>query len=352
MLHSFGGTVRDLVITTVGIVLVRVQKGPGTSGEGLSGAEARVVWLWRRWIGEHALPGLALVNVNVPRKGGVRQVDALLFTPHGLLVCEIKGFTRPQPGVLTVPLNGPWLVNGEPAALHTLATANPHEQLRGGLFDTKNALQAAGMERFVSGAVILVPQDAVLELGDTSNVGPGIDVVVAKQKMLRRLVHQMRDRARQPCWSADTVLAACRALDLHTLTPARDELLADGFPATLPAAEPASPALTTAVERTTPAPTATKQARPVKPGALLARPPRPKKTAPPPSSLPKPAPTPQYRTPAGPRPPTQRASRPARPPVPVVASARRVWPTLVVLAVIALLATVACVVIYQAFHAQ
>lgn len=324
-------------------MLVRVQKGPGTSGEGLSRAEARVVRLWRGWTGEYALPGLALVNVNVPSKAGVRQVDALLFTPHGLLVCEIKGFTRSQPGVLTVPLNGPWLVDGEPAALHTLATANPHEQLRGGLFDTKNALEAAGLNvGFVRGAVVLVViPKTELKLGDTRNVGPGIDVVLAQRKMLRRLVHQMRDRTGRPGWSADTVLDACRALDLHTLAPTREELLADGFPDTLPTAD--RPTSVPAV------PTAPKPTPPAKPAAPPVQRPTPTKKA---TSAPRPAPTkvspvPQYRSPASPRPPAQ---RPAPAAASATASARRVWPTLVVLAVIAVLTTVACVVIYQAFH--
>jgi hypothetical protein len=49
---------------------------PGADGDGLSGAEDQVVRLLKSWTGRYHLPGLALVNVNVPDKKSTRQVDA------------------------------------------------------------------------------------------------------------------------------------------------------------------------------------------------------------------------------------------------------------------------------------
>lgn len=330
---------------------MRVQRGPGVSGEGLSGAETQVVKQWRSWTGQYQLTGLALVNVNVPDdRGRARQVDAVLFFPHGLAVVEIKGFTEPQSGTLRVPLNGPLTVDGEPAALHTLSTRSPLEQLRGALFGTKNALQAAEIDPgFVAGWLVLVPQPKTTITIDDANTSLGIEVVLGRNKSLRHMVHQLRRRTSSPMWSADRVLQACDALELGALAPTREELLADGFPDTLPAAN--RPTSVAAV------PAEPKQTRTVKPASSPVPRPRPRKTTPAPRPTPRPAPkpavpAPQYRTPAGPRPPAQRPSRPARPAAPMLASARRVWPTLVVLAVIAILATVACVVIYQAFHSH
>lgn len=219
---------------------MRVQRGPGVSGEGLSGAETQVVKQWRSWTGQYQLTGLALVNVNVPDdRGRARQVDAVLFFPHGLAVVEIKGFTEPQSGTLRVPLNGPLTVDGEPAALHTLSTRSPLEQLRGALFATKNALQAAEIDPgFVAGWLVLVPQPKTTITIDDANTSLGIEVVLGRNKSLRHMVHQLRRRTSSPMWSADRVLQACDALELGALAPTREELLADGFPDTLPAASP------------------------------------------------------------------------------------------------------------------
>lgn len=113
-------------------MLVRIQPGTG-SADGLSGAERIVVRMMESWRGEYHLPGLAMFNVNVPDgRGGVRQTDALLWTPSSLAVVEIKGLTRHQHGTLEIPVNGNPRIDGEPAALHTLSGASPVQQLQGG----------------------------------------------------------------------------------------------------------------------------------------------------------------------------------------------------------------------------
>jgi hypothetical protein len=62
---------------------------------------------------------------------------------------------------------------------------------------------------------------------------PGVAVVLADPRGLRRIIGQ-HNRWRT-VWSADDVLDACYALSLAHLAPPRSALLADGFPARLPA---------------------------------------------------------------------------------------------------------------------
>lgn len=212
-------------------MLVRVQHGTSEGPHGLSGAEEKVVTILESWgPGLYHLPGLTLVNVNVPDKATTRQVDALLFTPSGLIVVEVKGFTRPQAGQLTVPPNGPWLVDGDTAAVHTLAGANPGEQCKAGVYAAKAAFAKidGGGDAFVVGLVVLVTRDRQLTLGDTSRAGTGIHVALGTNRNLRRLMHRQNER--RTCWSADGVRAACDALALAPLAPAHSELLDEGFP--------------------------------------------------------------------------------------------------------------------------
>lgn len=62
-----------------------------------SSAENKVIGLLRDWSGSHHLPGLCLVHVHVPTGNRTREVDGLLWTPHGLVVLEVQGFTTAQP---------------------------------------------------------------------------------------------------------------------------------------------------------------------------------------------------------------------------------------------------------------
>lgn len=226
-------------------VLVRVQRGNGDREYGLSGAEERFIRLLKSWgPGQFHLPGLALVNVNVPDNGSVRQVDALMFTPSGPVAVEVKGFTRPQSGSLTVPLNGPWLVDGVPAAMHTLAGSNPGEQVKGGVYAAKAAFERAGAgggAAFVTGLVVVMPhpRSELVRERDTRGAGHEIYVALGTPKDLRYFMH--RHRENQPIsWSTDGVLAACRELSLTTLAPDRAELVTEGFPETLPNSAPSS----------------------------------------------------------------------------------------------------------------
>jgi hypothetical protein len=328
-------------------VLVRVQHGPGSDGEGLSSAEAEVVRILRSWTGKWHLPGVALVNVNLPDRKTTRQVDALVFTPHGLLVVEVKGFTRPQPGRLMVPPNGPWTVDDAPAAIYHLTALNPGEQVKAGVYAAKNAFAAidGGGAAFVTGLVVLVPIGKGLVLGETGNAGVGIRVVLGTQRDLRKAVHRP-GRGRRAVWSAGGVLDACEALALTRLAPGRDELLAEGFPEVVLNPVPERPLAPRAPEP--------KMAE-SHPGTTRTRPPPPPRRAPSPPRQPAareaPRPKPSLPDPPLPNPPV-----PKPPPEPLIPELRtgpgRVipWGLLVVIVVILAIGISAAVLVHQAFH--
>lgn len=198
----------------------------GDHREGLSGAEVRFAEMLRSWTGQHAVPGVAFCNVSVPHSyAGRRQVDAVVFTPHGVVVLEVKGFTQRQQGTLDCPRDGSWTVDGTPALLHTQATVNPLQQLDTNVYAVRNALSEGGLDPgFVAGLVVIVPakpSDIAL------STARGTDVVLAEHTALRRYFHQQARR--RSTWNAGDVLDAAGALGLREYSPERAQLTADGF---------------------------------------------------------------------------------------------------------------------------
>ncbi|MDI5979855.1 hypothetical protein [Amycolatopsis magusensis] len=207
-------------------MLIAVQRGTGPATGGLSGAEARVIKMMRDWTGKHALTGVAMINVGVADVGGPRPVDALVFTPHSLLIMTIKGLNRLQHGRLRVPLTGPWKVDGEP-----LAGPPPDVEVRAARDAVKKALADVdgGSGSVVTGLVVLVPHGKNnLVLSGTAHAGRGIKIVLGRQRDLREFFHRLRGG--RLTWTADAVLDACAKLDLAALAPRRSTLLAEGFP--------------------------------------------------------------------------------------------------------------------------
>ncbi|SFW11903.1 Nuclease-related domain-containing protein [Amycolatopsis australiensis] len=359
-------------------MLVRVQPGTGSAAHGLSGAEAKVHDLLAGWAHgtDYAIGGLALLNVNIPDKRSTRQVDGLLFLPTGLAVLEVKGFTTPQTGTLVIPPNGPWLVDGQPAAIHTLAgLPNPGEQVKAGVYAAKSAFAGIpGGKGFIRGLVVLAPTGKLRLPPGKDLAGPGVDVALATPTSLRKVLH--RYRAQPLAWTVDDVLAACTALALTELAPGRADLLTEGFPEHLPPPPdrpeppikapippPVEPALGSAPHREPivrrPASAGGRSAphprRPVPAATPAAR------TAPASTPPPK-APAPPRRArqvPAGhslPRPKTTSSSRPAARPRPVTearagARPRRIpWGLIVALALICAVGITAAVLVGHAFH--
>jgi hypothetical protein len=240
-------------------VLVAQQRTGEDPGVPASAATHLVRLLGSWGPGPRHLPGLALTGVSVPCRAGPTFVDALVFTPWGVVV----------------------MVARDAGAGPGFAAADS-EWAAAGVAATKAALGALGGGRYVTGLVVVVPPEpvraanggvelpaAAVELlpgallpapaagpagadgARTTLVAPpareapvatpllpvrrseaGVATVLADPRGLRRIVAQ-HNRWRT-VWPADDVLEACYALSLAHLAPARAALLGDGFPLRLP----------------------------------------------------------------------------------------------------------------------
>ncbi len=333
-------------------MLVRVQRGSGPSKDGLSGAEQRVVDVARSMTGkEYKMPGLLLANVNVAERGdrGSRQVDGILISPHGLVVLEVKGFTRTQPGTVHAPLNGTWTVDGQPAAIYSSdGEANPLQQVQGAVYAVKNALTAADVDPgFVVGLVVLVGRDLRLT---GSKLGNGFDLVLGTRSKLRRYLHEMATQTK--IWDADRVIEVCKALQMAEFAPDHPELLdpisGGGFPELLTQPRRQSPLRPESPPppHTPPGPTRPPQDTTTRPPHAGA-PPRSSRASPPPPRQGPPRPSHAARD-RPPRPHYQAATRSRAAPPP---RRRGYWILPILLMLFGAAATtVAAIVVYQAFH--
>ncbi|MEV0295586.1 nuclease-related domain-containing protein [Nocardia sp. NPDC050710] len=206
-------------------MLVKVR--PGAT---LSGAEQEFVDCLRSF----PITCLAAIDIHVG-DNGTRQIDAVLLTPRGITVVEVKGFRRRQSGILNVTDEGPWKISDTPADLDDETTTSPSDRLEQGVYAVRSKLERALLDPgHVCGVVVLVPFRGVVIRPARTNLRPGVDIVVANvpdSTELRIYVDSFSAAART--WTADRVVAAAQALGLEN-GPSRAELIADGFDATPP----------------------------------------------------------------------------------------------------------------------
>ena len=213
-------------------------------------AAEHLVRLLRSWgPGPDHLTGLALAAISVPSRLGPRFVDALVFTPCGVIVIVAH-----EPGVGQRPGPGERAGAGVAAAKGALAGHDGGRYVTGLVAVVPPGVASVGSELGSGrGEVSLGPQGSEAESSShrseppqdspgsepgpyrhQPDAGPGVAVVLADPRGLRRIIGQ-HNRWRT-VWSADDVLDACYALSLAHLAPSRAALLADGFPARLPSA--------------------------------------------------------------------------------------------------------------------
>ncbi|WP_097245312.1 nuclease-related domain-containing protein [Nocardia amikacinitolerans] len=200
-------------------MLVKIR--PGAQ---LSGAEQEFVDCLRSF----PTTGLAAIDAHVG-DNGTRQIDAVLITPRGITVVEVRGFRRRQSGILHVAADEPWTISDTPADLDDESNANPAERLEQSVYAVKSKLERALLDPgHVCGVVALVPLRGVVVRPARTNLRSGIDVVVANVPDSTELRIYIESFAAGPrSWSADRVISAATALGVTA--PSRAELIADGF---------------------------------------------------------------------------------------------------------------------------
>ncbi|WP_069160719.1 NERD domain-containing protein [Nocardia altamirensis] len=198
-------------------MLVRVN--PGAQ---LSDAEQEFVECLR----SYPSTALAMVDLQV----GGRQIDAVIWTPRGLTVLEVRGFRRRQSGILNISGAGPWRISDADADLDEQA-GSPSDRLEHGIFAVKSALEKGLLDPgHVCGAVLLVPFRGAVVRPSRTNLRPGLDVVVGNVSDATELRIYLEGFSAGPRkWTADRVIGDCTALGLADGVPPRQELVDAGF---------------------------------------------------------------------------------------------------------------------------
>ncbi|MEV6277480.1 nuclease-related domain-containing protein [Nocardia sp. NPDC051832] len=194
------------------------------AGAQLSAAEQEFVDCLR----SYPSTGLAAVDVHVGVHG-TRQIDAVVITPRGLTVAEIRGFRKRQSGILNITAEGPWQVSAAPADLDDSET-DPVDRLEQCVYAVRAKLERALQDPGdVCGVVVLVPERGAMVRPARTAIRPGLDVVIANvddATELRIYLEGFSAAARS--WTVDRVIHVAQALGLDH-PPSRAELLADGF---------------------------------------------------------------------------------------------------------------------------
>lgn len=200
-----------------------VQIRPGVT---ISGPEQEFVECLRKY----PTTGVAMLDLSVGDGRSQRQIDAVIWTPRGITVVDVEGFKRRQSGILSIPAEGDWKISDATVELDAAEPGSPADRLEQGIYVVQSLLERALDPGHVCGAVVLVPFRGVVVRPARTNLRPGIDVVVGNTADAMELRIYLEGFSAGPrSWTADRVIAACRALGVAEAVPTREELIADGF---------------------------------------------------------------------------------------------------------------------------
>ncbi|WP_280238015.1 nuclease-related domain-containing protein [Nocardia abscessus] len=205
-------------------MLVRVQNAAGTNAE-----RALIDWL-RTWKDPDSPHGVATITCSLFHKDRLHQFDAVIWTPTSCVVIEADALVARQDGVLEVPLNGEWTINGEPVATESRDRRTPLDKSREHTFALQEWLAARGLgQRVVHGVALVVPlPGAQLQL-EQRWADPSFDVIIGDGP--GRLQHYFDALAAEEkfLWTANDVAVAFRGLGILPYLPAPQDLLNEGF---------------------------------------------------------------------------------------------------------------------------
>ncbi|TQM33521.1 nuclease-related domain-containing protein [Nocardia bhagyanarayanae] len=205
-------------------MLVRVQNPAGTNAE-----RALIDWL-RTWKDPASPHGVATINCSLFHKDRLHQFDAVVWTPTSCVVIEAEALVARQDGVLEIPLNGPWTINGETAAMEGRDRRTPLEKSREHTFALQDWLSARGLgQRAVHGVALVVPlRGAELQIQQAWS-DPSFDVILGNDPgRLRHYFDTLADSEKH-LWTANDVAVAFRGLGILPYLPAPQDLLNEGF---------------------------------------------------------------------------------------------------------------------------
>ncbi|MEU4344697.1 nuclease-related domain-containing protein [Nocardia sp. NPDC023852] len=205
-------------------MLVRVQNAAGTNAE-----RALIDWL-RTWKDPDTPHGVATINCSLFHQDRLHQFDAVVWTPTSCVVIEAEALVARQDGVLEVPLNGQWTINGAPAAMEGRDRGTPLERSREHTFALQSWLAARSLgQRSVHGLAVIVPlRGAELRI-EQAWTDPSFDVIIGDDAARLRHYFDVLAEEENFLWTANDVAVAFRGLGILPYLPAPQDLLNEGF---------------------------------------------------------------------------------------------------------------------------
>jgi hypothetical protein len=219
----------------------------GDGDSDLSGAE-RTVFDALSYSKGKPLRGIAFFDVYVPTKPNAPsvQTDVLVITPTAITVVEVKGFIKPQNGLLELSMNSPWQISDgasarEDAAIYSLKScSNPFQQVRRPRYGVKDLLEKSSLKpRFVSDLVVLtllhgqsVEWDDARAFARRESHGLVVAGAERPWPSIRRFFREQD--AGSDNYAASDAMKLMAALNLDRLNITEGDLTSCGFPSAIP----------------------------------------------------------------------------------------------------------------------
>ncbi|MEV6320864.1 nuclease-related domain-containing protein [Nocardia sp. NPDC051787] len=201
-----------------------MQNAAGTNAE-----RALIDWL-RTWKDPESPHGVATITCSLFHKDRLHPFDAVIWTPTSCVIIEVDALMARQDGVLEVPLNGPWTINGEPAAMESRDRRTPLERSREHTFAMQEWLAARGLgQRVVHGVALVVTLPGAQLRLEQAWADPSFDVIIGDDPSRLRHYFDALAAEEKFLWTANDVAIAFRGLGILPFLPAPQDLLAEGF---------------------------------------------------------------------------------------------------------------------------
>ncbi|WP_332838726.1 nuclease-related domain-containing protein [Nocardia bovistercoris] len=201
-----------------------MQNPTGTNAE-----RALIDWL-SAWKDPGSPHGVATLNCGLSYENTLHHFDAVVWTPTSCVVIEAETIGAPQGGVLDVPLNGAWTIDGEPAAFEGKDKRPPLDKSREHTFALQNWLAANGLgQRAVHGVALIVPFRGTEVKIQQAWTDPSFDVILGNDPGRLRHYFEMLAQSEKHLWTANDVAVAFRKLDILAYLPAPQDLIDEGF---------------------------------------------------------------------------------------------------------------------------
>jgi len=204
-------------------MLVRVENPTGSPSE-----RALIDWL-TSWQGPGHPQGVATLNCHLSHRDELNRFDAVVWTPTSCVVIEADVLETDIDGVLDIPLNGPWTIEGAPVAIGR-DERTPLDRSRDHTHALQDWLAERGLgERAVHGvSLVIPPSGAAIEIRQAWS-DPSFDAILGTDPDRLRHYFTVLAQSEKHLWTANDVAYAFRGLGLLPYLPSPQELLNEGF---------------------------------------------------------------------------------------------------------------------------